>query len=100
MRCISLAAFFSVSLDNGPECIATALARWAQSKGGIALNQIQPGKPTQNAYVERFNKTFRTEVLDCQVFDSLQQVRDMTADWLHRDNHRPHEALGRIPPVK
>ncbi|WP_300710985.1 transposase [Limnohabitans sp.] len=57
------------------------------------------GQP--HAYVERFNKTYRTEVLDCYVFDSLQEVRDMTADWLHRYNHhRPHEALGRIPPVE
>lgn len=50
---------------------------------------IQPGKPTQNAYVERFNKTYRTEVLDCCVFESRQEVRDMTADWLHRYNHQP-----------
>ena len=56
------------------------LAEWAQSKS-IALNHMQPGKFTQNTYVERFNKTYRTEVLDCYVFDSLQEVRQMTEDW-------------------
>ena len=86
-------------MDNGPESVAKALADWAAAKG-ITLVHIQPGKPTQNAYIERFNRTFRTEVLDCYVFESLQEVRAMAADWLHRYNHeRPHEALGRIPPI-
>lgn len=55
----------------------------------------------RNAYVERFNKTYRTEVLDCYLFENLLGVRDVAADWLHRYNHyRVHEALGRIPPVE
>lgn len=90
----------SIRLDNSPEFIAHTLFEWARSKG-IALNHIQSGKPMQNAYVERFNKTCRTEVLDCYVFESRQEVRDMTANWLLRYNHpRPHEAPGRIPPVE
>ncbi|MBK6928840.1 MAG: transposase [Comamonadaceae bacterium] len=67
----------------------------------MALNHIQPGKPTQNAYVRRFKKIYRTEVLDCYVCKSLREVRKMTNDWLCRYNHhRPHKSLGRIPPVE
>jgi putative transposase len=71
----------SIRRENSPEFIAYASAQWAQSKG-IALNHIQPDHPTQSTYVERFNKTYLTEVLDCYLFDSLQEARDMTADWL------------------
>ena len=55
----------------------------------------------QNAYMGRYNKGCHTEVLDCYVFDSLQEVPYTPADWLHRYNHhRPHEALGGISPVE
>lgn len=90
----------ALRLDNGPELISQALALWARQHG-IRLQHIQPGKPTQNALIERFNRTLRTEVLDCYVFDTLGEVRRMTADWLHRYNHeRPHEALGNLTPYE
>lgn len=88
-----------IRLDNGPELISQTLAQWA-ADNGVKLMFTQPGKPTQNAYIERFNRSYRTEVLNCYVFESLHEVRRLTEDWMYRYNHeRPHEALGRIPPV-
>ncbi|AKC80628.1 transposase [Xanthomonas arboricola] len=87
-------------LDNGPEFISAALRQWAQQHG-VTLIHIQPGKPTQNAYIERFNRTFRTEVLDRFVFTTLDEVRRMAEDWRHRYNHpRPHRSLGGLPPIR
>lgn len=86
-------------LDNGPEFISAALRQWAQQHG-VTLIHIQPGKPTQNAYIERFNRTFRTEVLDRFVFTTLDEVRRMAEDWRQRYNHqRPHRSLGGLPPI-
>ena len=50
-------------MDNGPELISVALADWTE-RNGVSLEHIQPGRPTQNSYAERFNKTFREEILD------------------------------------
>lgn len=84
--------------DNGPEFLAAALADWC-AEHGITLQHIQPGKPNQNAFIERFNKTYRTEVLDAWVFTSLAEVHHVTDDWLERCNsERPHQSLGRMPP--
>lgn len=86
-------------LDNGPELVSRALAHWARRRA-IELVFIQPGKPTQNAYIERFNRSYRTEVLSCYVFNSLFEARHMTEYWRHRYNlERPHTALGGIPPA-
>ncbi|MGH8621210.1 MAG: IS3 family transposase [Burkholderiales bacterium] len=89
----------AVRLDNGPEFLAAPVAQWA-AQHAIALHFIQPGKPDQNAYIERFNRTYRHEVLDPNLFATLDEVRTETADWLRRYNtERPHDSLGRVPPL-
>jgi putative transposase len=88
-----------VRLENRPEFISTALKQWA-SQHRIELLHLQPGKPTQNAYIERFNRTLRTEVLDRYVFTSLDEVRRISEDWRHHYNHdRPHRSLGGLSPI-
>jgi len=82
-----------IRMDNGPELISQRLESWAKEKQ-IKLIHIQPGKPAQNAYIERFNRTFREDVLDAYLFDNLEEVRMITERWLEEYNTiRPHEAL-------
>jgi len=69
-------------LDNGPEFIAREMARWANAHQ-VSLAFIQPGKPAQNAYMERFNRTFREEVLDAYSFESLAEVRTLSEQFHH-----------------
>lgn len=70
-----------VRVDNGPELTAEAFVEWCAAQR-IAIGYIQPGKPDQNAFIERFNRSFRDEVLDAYLFDSLEQVREITDAWL------------------
>jgi putative transposase len=74
------------------------LTEWIQDHH-IELAHIQPGKPAQNACLERFNRTFREDVLDAYLFDDLQEVRATTEHLLHEyKTIHQHEALQGMTP--
>ncbi len=66
-----------IRLDNGQEMTSVALADWAEEHG-VLLDFIEPSKPTQNSFIERFNRTYRTEVLDLYLFSRLSEAREIT----------------------
>jgi putative transposase len=88
----------AIRSDNGPEYVGKTLTEWAQ-KNGVRLDYIQPGKPQQNAYIERFNRTVRYDWLGHDLFESIAEVQDYATRWLWLYNHeRPNMALGGITP--
>ena len=89
-----------IRMDNGPELISRILAIWAEQHG-VRLVFIQPGKPAQNGYVERFNRTFREDILDAYIFETLEEVREVTGPWMEEYNAiRPHAALHGLTPYE
>lgn len=88
-----------IRVDNGPELIAAEFYDWCDGNG-IDVVYIQPGKPQQNGFVERFNGSFRREFLNAYLFETLSQVREMAWLWmLDYNDERPHESLGDMPPA-
>jgi putative transposase len=84
--------------DNGPGYISELIVSWAKRKG-IRMEYIQPGKPQQNAYVERFNRTVRYEWIAPYCFDTIKEAQGFATRWIWNYNHeRPNMALGGITP--
>ncbi len=85
--------------DNGPEFTSKAMYFWAK-QAGVKLHFIQPGKPTQNAFVESFNGKLREYCLNLHWFASIEDARSTIDDWQHHYNYvRPHRSTGRKPPA-
>jgi len=77
----------------GPEFISNELVTWAES-AGMAIQYINR-EPNQNAYIEKFNRTYRDEVLNFYLFESLAEVRETTYRWIiDYSEQRPHDAMG------
>jgi putative transposase len=75
----------AVRVDNGPEFTSNDFDLWAK-ENGITIQYIQPGKPMQNGYIERFNRVYREAVLDAYLFFDLYQVKQLTAEWMEEYN--------------
>jgi putative transposase len=89
----------TIVCDNGPELTSKAMFFWSRETG-VKLHFIQPGKPTQNAFIESFNGKFRAFCLDLHWFASLDDARSTITDWRTHYNHvRPHRSLGKKPPA-
>ena len=88
-----------IRVDNGPENLSKQFKAWAKAHA-IEVIYIQPGKPAQNAYIERFNRTYRESILDQYLFMSIDHVQELTDEWVkHYNTERPHQSLGGLPPA-
>ena len=88
-----------IRVDNGPELISARLDAWCKDNE-VQLVFIQPGKPTQNAYVERLNGSLKKEVLNAYVFRTLDEVRELTEKWrINYNFNRPHDSLNNKAPM-
>ncbi len=86
--------------DNGPEFISHCFRKFCCTHR-IRHRRIEPGKPQQNSYIERFNRSYREDILDMYAFRNLQQARDLSSDWQIEYNYdRGHTSLGGKSPVE
>jgi putative transposase len=90
----------AIRVDNGPEYISGTLMEWAETRG-ISIRHIQPGKPQQNAYIERCNRTVRHEWLDQNIIETIEEAQDFATQWLWTyNNDRPNMGIGGMTPAQ
>lgn len=89
----------TIRIDHGPEFESHLFKEWAKARG-IILCYIQPGKPAQNGFIERFNRTYREDILDMHLFTDIAEVKRITRQWIEIYNQeRPHESLAGLAPI-
>lgn len=89
----------AIRVDNGPEYVSGRLLAWAE-KQGVRLEYIQPGKPQQNAYIERYNRTVRGEWLGQYIFETIEEAPEQATEWLWTyNNERPSMGIGGMTPA-
>jgi putative transposase len=87
-----------IRTDNGPEFQSGTYKKWC-SDNGIQVVYSEPGKPMQNGYVERFNRTIREDILDAYLFHSVSQFNLIAEEWREEYNRsHPHKSLGHKSP--
>ena len=89
----------AIRVDNGTEFTSKAFTEWCKDKQ-VRVQYIQPGKPTQNAFIERFNRTYREDILDAYIFDHINEVKKLSEEWRvdYNQNH-PHKSLKGMSPM-
>ena len=88
-----------IRVDNGPEYVSGLLKAWAEACG-IGIEYIQLGKPQQNAYIKRYNRTVRHKWLDQNIFETIKEAQDEATEWLWTYNYdRPNMAIGGLTPA-
>jgi putative transposase len=88
-----------IRVDNGPEFISGRFQLWCR-ENQVEVHYIQPGKPTQNSLIERFNGSCRKELLNMYVFKNISEVEELADQWWQEYNYsRPHEALNNLSPM-
>jgi len=90
---------YQIRVDNGTEFTSKVFMQWC-AKNNILIKYTQPGRPMQNAYIERLNRSYREDVLDAYLLESLEDARILSDEWQYKYNYLlPHESLNNQPPT-